>query len=372
MSLLERLDAAGPKRILALDGGGIRGALTLGYLERLEAILRDRHARPDLRLADYFDLIGGTSTGAIIAAGLAIGMSASEITSVYLEFGREVFGQKQGLGFLRGAFRKEPLERKLRDFFGDIHLDSDRIRTGLCIVVKRCDTNSTWPLINHPRGRYFSFNRSLRLREVIRASTAAPTFFDPERLSFGGEAGFERGRFVDGGVSMHNNPALLLFLVATLRGFPFRWPTGEDRLMLVSVGTGYWYTRTPIDGPAQNTILEWSRVVPGMLVQDATWLNQTVLQAFSRSPTAVVIDREMGDLGDDLIGGRPLLWYLRYNAALEVETLEGLGFPQLVGRLDDLRDMTDAGRREDLYGIGTAAAAIQVSADHFPAAFDLA
>ena len=66
MSLLQRLRAPGPKRILALDGGGIRGALTLGYLKRIEAILRTRHNRPDLRLCDYFDLVGGTSTGAIM------------------------------------------------------------------------------------------------------------------------------------------------------------------------------------------------------------------------------------------------------------------------------------------------------------------
>ena len=66
MKLIDRLTAPGPKRMLALDGGGIRGALTLGFLERMEGILRRRHLKPDLRLSDYFDLIGGTSTGAII------------------------------------------------------------------------------------------------------------------------------------------------------------------------------------------------------------------------------------------------------------------------------------------------------------------
>ena len=77
MTLLERLTAEGPKRILALDGGGIRGVLTLGFLERIEQILRDRHNNPNLRLSDYFDLIGGTSTGSIIASALAIGMEVS-------------------------------------------------------------------------------------------------------------------------------------------------------------------------------------------------------------------------------------------------------------------------------------------------------
>src|SRR5687767_7008853 len=74
-SLLQRLQTDGPKRILALDGGGIRGALTLGYLQGIEDTLRKQHDNdPAFRLSDYFDLIGGTSTGSIIASCLAIGM----------------------------------------------------------------------------------------------------------------------------------------------------------------------------------------------------------------------------------------------------------------------------------------------------------
>ena len=80
-----------PKRILALDGGGIRGALTLGFLER---IVREKEGNPNLLLCDYFDLIGGTSTGAIIAAGLSIGKTAGEIKSLYLSIGDKIFGQK--------------------------------------------------------------------------------------------------------------------------------------------------------------------------------------------------------------------------------------------------------------------------------------
>src|SRR5580658_1692916 len=70
-SLQTHLFSPGPKRILALDGGGVRGIISLAYLERLETILRDRFG-PDTVLADYFDLIGGASTGAIIATGLAL------------------------------------------------------------------------------------------------------------------------------------------------------------------------------------------------------------------------------------------------------------------------------------------------------------
>src|ERR1700749_1361288 len=75
LSKAQHLDPnTGPKHILALDGGGIRGVLTLEYLEVIEALLRQRRKDPNLLLSDYFDLIGGTSTGSIIAAGLACGM----------------------------------------------------------------------------------------------------------------------------------------------------------------------------------------------------------------------------------------------------------------------------------------------------------
>src|SRR5262249_26888606 len=76
---------------------------------RLETILRERSGRADLVLANYFDLIGGTSTGAIIAAALAIGMSAKEVEDIYLEFGGEAFSDRGGpigvrrLGLFRGG-----------------------------------------------------------------------------------------------------------------------------------------------------------------------------------------------------------------------------------------------------------------------------
>ena len=73
----------GPRRILAVDGGGVRGALAVGLITKLEATLRQKLGRPNLVLSDYFDLIGGTSTGAIIAAGLALGRSADDLAELH-------------------------------------------------------------------------------------------------------------------------------------------------------------------------------------------------------------------------------------------------------------------------------------------------
>ncbi|MFM7155638.1 MAG: patatin-like phospholipase family protein, partial [Bacteroidota bacterium] len=93
-TLTQHLDPGqGPKRILALDGGGIRGALTLGYLKRIESILRSANG-PDYRLCDHFDLIGGTSTGSIIASALALGMSVDQIRDLYMDLGGKIFDKK--------------------------------------------------------------------------------------------------------------------------------------------------------------------------------------------------------------------------------------------------------------------------------------
>ncbi len=366
MSLLDRLTRPGPKRILAIDGGGIRGALAAGYLQRIEAVLRERHGKPELVLADYFDLIGGTSTGAIIAAGLALGMSAQDITERYLTLGGAAF-RKVLLPF-KAKFNELALAQQLESIFGERLLGDESLRMGLCIVTKRADTGSIWPLLNHPHGRYYAKNRGIRLRDAIRASTAAPTYFIPQNLEVGGG---EIGAFVDGGVSMANNPALQLFLVATLKGFPFRWPTGEDRLLLASVGTGYWeYARTLIKVDDSN-LLTWASEVPTMLMDDASWQNQLILQYLSRSATRCEIDREVGDLADDLLTPEPVLTYLRYNIALDRPTLASLGLHELADRAADLREMSDSDNRYDLARVGAAAANRQVRAEHFPAAFDL-
>jgi Patatin-like phospholipase len=366
VALLERLTAAGPKRILALDGGGIRGALTLGYLGRIETILRERLRRPGLRLGDYFDLIGGTSTGSIIAAALAIGLDAAQIKQMYLDLGGRVFGRKK-LAFWDARFSEEALKEELLKVFGDRALGDASILTGLCVMAKRADTASPWPLLNHPRGTFYAKNAPILLRDAVRASTAAPTYFVPQTLDVGGG---ERGAFVDGGVSMANNPALQLFLVATLKGFPFRWPVGENRLLLVSVGTGFW-TRTGTVGEVTDAnILDWAKRVPELLMDDATWQNQLILQYLSRSATRWPIDVEVGDLSDDLLTPEPALTYLRYNARLERASLAALGLADLAPRADELREMSEAKNRGDLARIGETAAARDVLEEHLPRAFD--
>ena len=83
VNLTDRLNKPGPRKLLALDGGGIRGVLSLLILARIERLLVKQSGRADYRLADYFDYVAGTSTGAIIAAGIALGMSVTEILTFF-------------------------------------------------------------------------------------------------------------------------------------------------------------------------------------------------------------------------------------------------------------------------------------------------
>ena len=353
--------------MLALDGGGIRGAITLGYLVHLEALLRKRHGNPQLRLCDYFDFIGGTSTGAIIASGLAVGMTATEIRDLYQSLGGKIFGQKTSLfKRLSAKFKIGALQDELENIFGDMTLASDKIETGLCVVTKRADTCSTWPLINHPEAKYYKYNKEILLRQAVRASTAAPTYFQPEALEIG------RGRmgaFVDGGVSMHNDPSMMLFLMATLKGFPFHWETGADKLMLVSIGTGTWETKYDIKEVTDNKLWDWAGEVISLLMNDAKDNNKLLLQYLSNSPTATVLDREIGDLSGDLLTPQPALHYLRYDAELSKDYLEQLDFPEVDPK--DLREMSKSENRTILAAIGAKAARAEVKEEHFPAVFDL-
>lgn len=376
-----------PKRILSLDGGGIRGALTLGYLQRIEDILRKQHGdEKSFRLSQYFDLIGGTSTGSIIAACLAIGMSVNEIKNMYMDLGDKIFAKKYKwwkvfeIGdMIKAGYDSKPLENELQKVFGtDTTLASDKILTGLCIVAKRADTNSVWPIINHPGGKYYDsvdgVNKDILLWKAVRASAAAPTYFLPQIIDVGG--GLKEAAFVDGGVSMANNPSLQLLMVATMNGFPFKWKWGEDNLMVVSVGTGMGrWKKIPAD-VQKNNLLNWASQLPDMLMQDASWQNQMLLQWFSNSPTAWEIDQEIGKLDTDFIGStkkdKGLISYLRYNVWLDGPTIGPLMNKQYSQKeIDGLVEMSNAASRFELYDIGVKAAAKEVSDTHFPDTFKI-
>jgi uncharacterized protein len=369
-----------PKRILALDGGGLRGILTLAILQRIETILRERHGdSPDFRLCHYFDLVAGTSTGAIIAATVSLGWSVEQIRAKYMELGSRVFEKtffRQGV--LRAKYDESRLIDELQKVYGpETTLGSDKIETGLLLVTKRIDTGSWWPISNNPRGKYFAArvdgtigNSDYPLWQVVRASTAAPSYFEPEPITIGSAPGAAPvvGEFIDGGISPFNNPALIAVMYATLGGYRIGWPTGADKLLVVSVGTG---ASDPSVKPSKLAAQGALKALLS-LMEDCALLQEMLLQWMSSSRTARQIDRELGDLGQDLAGSVPALSYLRYNVDLRADSVRALDpVPPEANRIASLSAMDAPENMSYLHKLGVLAAARDVNAADFPAGFDL-
>jgi hypothetical protein len=378
MSLVERIEREAPKKLLAIDGGGIRGVLALEVLQGIEDLLKAKSGRPDFRLADYFDYIAGTSTGGIIAAGLSIGMSVGQILAFYQEAGAQMFVKANLLRRLRYKFEDEPLAAKLREVFtADTTLGSEKLQTLLLLVMRNATTDSPWPISNNPYARYNARTRDdcnlgLPLWQLIRASTAAPTYFPPEVVMLSPGTAKERGFvFVDGGVTMYNNPAFQMFLMATLdRYWPAkpeaRWRTGADRMLIVSVGTGTSPAAREGLDPDEMNLLFNASTIPSALMFAALNEQDLLCRVFGDCRAGEAIDREVGDLvgsAGPLQQGQKLFTYLRYNAELTREGLDALGChdiaPETVQKLDSIDGIPD------LLKVGKRIAETRVMERHF-------
>jgi len=382
MTLQEHLDPAkGPKRVLSLDGGGIRGILTLQFLRKIEVEVK-RRLGGDALLCDYFDLIGGTSTGAIIAAGLACGMTVDALEELYRTIGAEVF-KTDGLaryipaslrGMLAPKFPAGPLQHKLDQELGaDTTLDSDKVRTGLMIMTKRLDTGSPWPLHNGAGGAFAKQDGALRLTQVVRASTAAPTYFAPERISIQSRDGhITDGAFVDGGVTPFNDPAWQLLMLAALQGHGFRWHTGRDRLLIVSVGTGHYEERHSAEDVMSSVAAKQGVTALLSLIDDCERMNRATLQWMTYCLTPSIIDRAVGDMKLDSESGPQLATFVRYNVPLEQGWLKTeLDKDLSTDAIKGLSRMDVPANLDALAELGRLAAAKFVKPEHLPSAFDL-
>lgn len=354
-----------PRRLLALDGGGIRGLVTLEVLARMEADLRARRDRPDLVLADVFDYVGGTSTGAVIATGLALGWSVDRLLDLYQSFGQEMFAPARLRDRWRHSYDHGPLASRLQAEVGpDTTLGSDALRTLLLVVLRNASTDSPWPVSSNPSARFNDralpdCNLDIPLWQLVRASTAAPTFFAPETVALGGEEAV----FVDGGLTPFNNPALQLVTMATHEAYRLCWPTGPDRLLLVSVGTGRRPARGAHAAPAGSHLVDQVAVTLNALM-GATAVQQDVLcRMLGRCRFGEPIDAELGGLAPARTGLAPSLFsYVRYDADLSPAGLAALGLGDLdaeaIGRLDAVDHMAE------LRAVGRAVAARDVDVSH--------
>ena len=309
----------GPKRILALDGGGTRGIISLAFLERIEELLQQQ-AGPQARLSDYFDLIGGTSTGAIIGSALALGMSAKEVKDIYMKLAPTVFKSSWlRIPYVRARFDADALTDELNAIIGDRTLDSGDLLTGYCVVAKRIDTGSPWILSNDPAAPYWEGNKDYKLARLIRASTAAPTYFDPERLPI--VENVDYGLFVDGGVSPYNSPAIALLMLTQLKAFGLCWPTGPEQLQIVSVGTGTHRKRMSPNRRRWNLLDTLGVAIPALqtVIDDTQLQSLMLMQWLGESPPSQRwwINSEILDMAKDKAPHGALFGFLRYDMRLE-------------------------------------------------------
>ncbi|OSI68581.1 patatin-like phospholipase family protein [Bradyrhizobium canariense] len=375
MRLEDRLIVRGQRKLLAIDGGGIRGVLALEILGRIEAELRAKSGDKDLRLANYFDFIGGTSTGAIVAAGLAKGMEVREILDFYIRCGADMFTRAGLVQRLRYSYEDEPLAAKLREVFGkSTELGSDELRSLLLIVLRNATTDSPWPIWNNPFAKYNEASRAdcnlrLPLWQLVRASTAAPTYFPPEVISTGRRDFI----FVDGGVTTYNNPAFQMFLMSTVDRF---WPgapegrgpwlAGEDKMLIVSVGTGTSPGANERLRPQDMNLLFNAGAVPSALMFAALNEQDFLCRVFGKCLAGDPLDREVQDMigsKGPLSDGQKLFSYVRYNAELTETGLTSIGCgnidPRNVQKLDSFAAV------EELRRIGSEVGKLKVMASHF-------
>jgi hypothetical protein len=375
ISLTDRLNKPGPRKLLALDGGGIRGVLSLLILARIEELLGNQSGRADYRLADYFDYVAGTSTGAIIAAGIALGMSVTEILTFFKNNGPNMFAKAELLRRLQYKFESEPLAQQLKRTFGEsMLLGSPELECLLLLVMRNATTDSPWPISNNPFAKYNEAshpdcNLKLPLWQLVRASTAAPTYFPPEVITCGRKSFI----FVDGGVTMYNNPSFQMFLMATVDRYWAKaptskqgWPTGTDKMLVVSIGTGTSPGENYSLDPDEMDLLFNASHIPSALIYAALNEQDFLCRVFGDCVSGHILDREVGTMQSSagpLPQRQKLFRYARYNAELTEEGLARLGCgdidPKEVQRLDSIAGIPALER------IGQAVAERQIDPAHF-------
>ena len=370
MSLQKKVGGEGPKKILALDGGGIRGMITVEVLDRIEDLLsKETGGKDEFVLADYFDYISGTSTGAIIAAALSLGWSVGRIRKFYINSGEQMFDKASLLKKFKYQYEDKELKKLLKKEFGsDTTLGSEELKTLLMMVMRNSSTDSPWPVSNNPRAKYNSRKRDdcnldLPLWQLVRASTAAPVYFPPEKVRIGKHNFI----FVDGGITTYNNPSFQTFLMATLGPYNLGWETGEEKLLIVSIGTGTSPDANADLSPNEMNLLYNASAIPSALMFAALNEQDLLCRAFGNCLCGDQLDREVGDMIDkEDTMNRPvssmLFTYVRYNAELSRKGLDELGLtgikPEDVQKLDSVENI------KELQAVGQAVAK-KVTRAHF-------
>jgi uncharacterized protein len=209
--------------IVSIDGGGMRGILTLQLLKKIEEIA-------GLPCCQFCDMAAGTSTGAIIAGLMAFGKTALEIEGLYVQFVTKVFLKFSELAnrFLNPpAYDKKNFREALKQLLGDTTLEQAHIQTGLDLMITAkdvTDNEETYFTCFENAGVINGTYKNALLRTVMEATMSAPTYFHSLE------------RFIDGGTTTFNNPSAAALLEAVCYSGKGKYTT--EKTTLFSLGTG--------------------------------------------------------------------------------------------------------------------------------------
>ncbi|MCY3857282.1 MAG: CBASS cGAMP-activated phospholipase [Gammaproteobacteria bacterium] len=255
-------------RILSIDGGGIRGVFPAAFLAELE-----HRYLGDSSIANYFDLIAGTSTGGIIALGLAAGLCASDLRELYISRGHEVFPPPSGgilalpknwIGKARRLFKyrydSESLKRVIECTLGTRKFGEAKVR--LCIPS--ADGKHSEPYIfKTPHHPDYKKDKKEYMTKVAMATAAAPTFFQPFA-----DSGYI---FLDGG--LWANDPIMVGLVDSLSCYSI----DRAQVRILSIGCGsrpYIINRKRVRGG----LWAWRKIIESaMHLQSSNALGQAGL-----------------------------------------------------------------------------------------------
>jgi len=243
-------DHADAVRILAIDGGGIRGIIPAVILAEIEE-------RTGRRAAELFDFIAGTSTGAILALGAATPgddgrskFAARDGVQLYANRGQEIFAKGHfSVGLFHEKYHHESLEKVLDDVFGEVMLSDALVHcmaTAYSLRLREVHHFDSEEAKRDP-------NWDFKMQTVIRAATAAPTFFEPAKVYSSDDA---EHLLLDGALYA-NNPAMIAFVEAT-RG-------GADDVVVVSLGTGDEVEAMHWDQVKDWGLAQWARPILNVL-----------------------------------------------------------------------------------------------------------
>lgn len=286
------------KKILCIDGGGIKGVFPASFIASLEESI-------DGKVSDYFDLIVGTSTGGIIALGLGMGFSGKEILEFYEKYGPSIFKGNRFLGLIRhfglSKYKNTELKRALEETFGTKILGESQKRLVIPSLSLETGEVYVYKTAHHER---FTHDYKVKVVDVALATSAAPTYF-PTHISPSGAP------LVDGGVWANNPVGMAVVEAIGVLGW------AKDDLKVLSIGCTSESLSVKVARKLPMGLLYWAPNMANVFMASQSSASMGTAQLLAGRDNVVRVDPVVarGKFGLDVVGGISLLKGLGSNEA---------------------------------------------------------